>query len=46
MKLHKKTGRRIISVPLIRDKTERNEQLQGLKICRKEFARIKNEIVL
>jgi len=34
MKLHERTGRRILSVPLIRDKTERSEKLQELNLNR------------
>jgi len=42
MNLQERTGRRILSVPLIRDKTERSMHFQELNKCRKEFAGIKN----
>jgi hypothetical protein len=40
--LQERTGRRILAVPLIRDKTERSKHLQELNIYRKAFAGIKN----
>jgi len=42
MNLQEITGRRILSVPLIRYKTERSKHFQELNKCRKEFPGIKN----